>query len=203
MLADREVTLMDLSLLVLVVLIALSTGGLVRVLWLRRRRAEDGSTLWSLVESAIGIFLVVGMLYAAAAQVIVRYLLSDYLTLAWTEELSRLLLVWAAFWGAAIVQRSDDHISMAIVFDLLPANIQLAVRLLGDLAVLTFLGVAVWYGWRTAQSVLAVPTVTLGLPVAVFAAAVPVTGVLMIGSTINLMILRIRRQPIRSQVQEV
>src|SRR5947207_8208374 len=91
---------------------------------------------WLDVESFVGFFCMLGMLYASAAQVIVRYGLSDVVELPWTEELSRLLLVWAALWGAAIVQRGDDHIAMTVVYDWLPRPLKVAVLLLGDLVAL-------------------------------------------------------------------
>jgi TRAP-type C4-dicarboxylate transport system permease small subunit len=187
---------MDLSLLFTVLVIALSTVGLTWLLSAHWRRTRGNATLWRLVETGAGLFLTVGMLFAAALQIIVRYAPAGAFALPWTEEFSRLFLVWAAFWGAAIVQRSDGHLSMAIVFDLLPLNAQTALRLFGDVVVLAFLGVVVWEGWWTAQSFLDVPTVTLGLPLAVFPFSVPVGGGLMVVHTLRVMIRRIRGQPI-------
>ncbi|MBI3965857.1 MAG: TRAP transporter small permease [Chloroflexi bacterium] len=152
---------------------------------------------WSFVENAIGLGLMLGMLYAASAQVVIRYALADLITIPWTEEFSRLLLVWGAFWGAMMVQRSDDHLNVPIVFNLFPPRVQLAVRLLGDLAILAFLMVIVWYGWQAARLQLG-SGISLDLPVALFGYSVPVCGAGMMLYTIGLMIRRVRRQPIES-----
>ena len=65
-----------------------------------------------------------------------RYLFSDEIDIPWTEEFGRLAMIWAAFWGAAMLQRADDHIRMSAVYDLLPAALQKAVRVFGDLLVI-------------------------------------------------------------------
>jgi C4-dicarboxylate transporter, DctQ subunit len=173
------------SLLLAIGIVAAVTAALlwlIRADWMRRARPT-----WSLIEKAVGLFCMLGMLGASAMQVIVRYALADRVELPWTEELSRLLLVWAAMWGAAILQRSDDHIAMTVVFDWFPARGQLALRLLGDVVALAVLGVVVWFGWSTAVRQLAMSTVSLGLPIAVFIAPVPLAATLMIVHTLVLM----------------
>jgi TRAP-type C4-dicarboxylate transport system permease small subunit len=160
--------------------------------------------MWGWVEAALGLFLMLGMLYAAALQVTIRYALADVITVPWTEEFSRLLLVWAAFWGALLTQRTDEHISVTIVFNLLPPPAQRAVLIFGDLMTLGFLAVVVWYGWQAAQLQHAIATITLGLPVAAFAYVIPVAGVLLVGYTVRLLILRLQGKPVaRPLVQEV
>jgi TRAP-type C4-dicarboxylate transport system permease small subunit len=139
-----------------------------------------------------------GMLYASAAQVIVRYLLSDMIELSWTEELSRLLLVWAAMWGAAMVQRSDDHITMTVVYDWLPTPLKRAVLLLSDLVSLGVLSVIAWYGWTLAQRQMGMSTVSLGVPISVFIIPVALSATIMIVHTLILMGRRFREVPVAS-----
>lgn len=181
------------SLLLMIGVIAASAAGL---LWLVRDDwAPRGRPTWRLVEHAIGLFCMLGMLYASAVQVLSRYALADHVDLPWTEEFSRMLLVWAAMWGAAILQRSDDHISMSVVFDWFPARGQLVLRLLGDVVALAVLGVVAWYGWQTAIRQLVMSTVSLGLPISVFIAPVPVAATLMIVHTLVIMSGRLRGLP--------
>lgn len=193
---------MEMGIQFMLIAIVLSAIGLTWAISSHGRQAGFGASLWTLVEMGVTFFLMMGMLYVAATQVIVRYWLSDYLTLPWTEELSRLLLVWAAFWGAAVLQRSDDHIKVTLLSALLSPRAQLVVRLFGDLVALVLLTVVVWHGWGVARSLLEVSTITLGTPVAAFAYSVPVCCAMMIVSTIRLMRWRIQSKPIQSILEE-
>lgn len=63
----------------------------------------------------------------------------------WAEELSRLLLVWGTFAGAAILVHRRQHIAITVLTDMLPP----AVRHLQQTVVLLFIAalaaVIVWY----------------------------------------------------------
>ena len=183
----------------LLVVAALVATWLLREEW-RGRGGEGGIDFWKIVEDTVSHFLLLAMLVSAALQVIVRYLLSDTITMPWTEEFGRLVMVWGALWGAAQLQRSDDHISMSVVFDLLPPRAQLAVRLFGDLVTLGVLVPIVWYGWKSAVALDIMYTIALGIPLSVFAYPIPVAGALIVLHTISLMVRRIRGVPIRSSV---
>jgi TRAP-type C4-dicarboxylate transport system permease small subunit len=185
-------------------MIGVIAASAVGLLWLVRNDwAPRGRLTWRLVEHAVGLFCMLGMLYASSVQVLTRYALSDHVDLPWTEEFSRMLLVWAAMWGAAILQRSDDHISMTVVFDWFSPRAQLALRLLGDVVALVVLGVVAWYGWQTALRQLVMSTVSLGLPISVFIAPVPVAATLMIAHTLVIMSRRLRGLPVADRAEPV
>ena len=183
----------------ILVIAALAASWSLRAEWLGRR-GEGGIDLRKAVEDTVSHFLLLAMLASAALQVIVRYLLSDTLTMPWTEEFGRLVMVWGALWGAAALQRSDDHISMSVVFDQLPPRAQLAVRLFGDLVTLGVLLPVVWYGWKSAVALDVMYTIALGLPLSVFAYPIPVAGALIVLHTVSLMVQRMRGVPIRSSI---
>lgn len=181
---------METGTILLVILAVLSALGLTWTVRSQWRRAALMITIWNLLETGIGIFLVMGMLYLGTTQVIVRYALAEHLSLPWTEELARLFLVWTAFWGAARVQRSDGHLAVAVLFNLLPPSARLVARLFGDVVALAFLAVVVWQGWWSAQLRLDVSMISLALPSALFAFSVPICGAVMIVHSILLMIVR-------------
>ena len=187
------------ALVLLLVVVALFLSWLLRGEWLNRE-GRGGPDLWRVVEDTVSHFLLLAMLMSAALQVIVRYLLSDTITMPWTEEFGRLVMVWGALWGAAQLQRSDDHISMSVIFDQLPSRAQLAVRLFGDLVTLAVLVPVAWYGWKAAVALDIMYTIALGLPLSVFAYPIPVAGSLIVLHTISLMVRRIRGTPIHSTV---
>lgn len=159
-------------------------------------KAVRPASFWEGVEIWLSLLLIIGLLIFCGLQVVVRYWLSDYVTLAWTEEIARLFLVWAAMWGAAILQRSDDHIRMTVFVDALPLGAQRSIDILGDLVVLAVLGVITWYGWITAWQLRLMLTVSLGIPVSAFALAVSVCGTLMVVHTLRNLVHRIHgRKP--------
>src|SRR4029079_1450861 len=133
---------------------------------------------WVLTEAFVGLFVMLCMLVSSALQVFVRYLFSDDIDIPWTEEFGRLALIWAAFWGAAALQRVDDHIRMSAVYDLLPSALQKAVRMFGDVLVLLVLAPIVWLGWETARNLDIMNSISLGLPLSIFAYPVPNGGAL-------------------------
>jgi TRAP-type transport system small permease protein len=146
---------------------------------------------WGLSEAFVGLFLMLCMLVSSALQVLVRYLFSDDVDVPWTEEFGRLAMIWAAFWGAAALQRVDDHIRMSAVYDLLPAPLQKAVRVFGDVLVLIVLAPIVWLGWETARNLDIMSSISLGLPLSIFAYPVPIGGALMMVHTMALLIGRL------------
>jgi TRAP-type C4-dicarboxylate transport system permease small subunit len=148
---------------------------------------------WRVVEDSICVFFVTGMLAAAALQVVARYAFADSISIAWTEEYLRLLLVWGVLWGALIVQREDDHICMSVVLDILPARSQWILRLAGDVVMFGCLGLLFWYGAENSANLLGIYTTSLGLPVAAFSLAIPLVTGLMLVFTAATFIRRLRR----------
>lgn len=147
---------------------------------------------WRAIEDLASLALMLAMLVSAVVQVVVRYAFSDQIDLPWTEEFGRLAMIWAAFWGAATLQRADDHISMTVLYDLLPAGVKLPTRLLGDLCTIAVLVPVVWLGWQNAEALSIMSSISLGLPIAVFAYPVPIGGALMLAHTLVNMVRRLR-----------
>jgi C4-dicarboxylate transporter DctQ subunit len=76
---------------------------------------------WSIFASAMLAFYLV----------ILRYFFGKGLT--WGSEAVILLVVWSAFFGAAIAIRKKSHIELEVVRDLLPPAFRLPVVVLADL----------------------------------------------------------------------
>jgi TRAP-type C4-dicarboxylate transport system permease small subunit len=162
---------------------------------------DAGFDWWRMFEDGVSQFLMVAMLAAALLQVVARYALSDYISVPWTDEFGGLAMIWAALWGAAVLQRSDDHITMSVVHDLLPPSARLCVRVLGDIVVIAVMAPMVWLGWRSAGALAIITTPALGFPVSVFAYSVPVTGAVFILHTLVLTIQRLRGRPVASSFE--
>ncbi|MHA6631786.1 TRAP transporter small permease [Pseudonocardia sichuanensis] len=128
--------------------------------------------------------LLIGVLATVLLQVVMRYFLNSPLT--WTDEATRLQLVWLTFTGAVLAYRLGKDIAV-------DALEQFATRrgwtwvARGASAVvqLTVLLVAVAFavaGWQLTVQTMDRETPALGIPVATFYAAVPTAGVLLLVS---------------------
>ncbi len=189
------------DLIVLFVLTVLGALAITRVL--RGDWWPEGGRLdyWKLFEDTVSHCLLLGMLVSLALQIGIRYALSDYVTAPWTEEFARLVMVWLALFGAASIQRSDDHISMGILFDILGDRAKRWVRVFGNVVTILVLIPVVWYGWKTAVSLNVMYTIALGVPLSAFAYPIPIAGALMIVHSVMLIYRRLRNEPIRSSLE--
>lgn len=158
--------------------------------------------MWTAIERVCSAVFLLIMVSVSSLQILVRHVPSDVFDFFWTEEFSRLLLVWFTFWGATVLQRSSDHISLSIFADVLPQAWQRLLHLLSDVLVIVVLTYLAWYGGAAAQLILDQQTVGLGITLAVFAYSVPVCSILMIFYTLNVMWRRIRGKPLEAAVPE-
>ena len=106
-------------------------------------------------------------------------------TLDWADEIVELVFAWMVFLGAAAIWRSHEHITI----DFLPlalAGTRMGRVLEVGIGVLAigFLTAFTWYGWLfTAQSQ-GNTSPMLTLPRPLWYAAIPVSGLVMIGYTL-------------------
>ena len=156
------------------------------------RRTDGTMDWWGVAEGALSQFFILTMLVSAGLQVFVRHYFADTVDLPWTEEFGRLALVWAAFWGAAGLQRIDDHIRMTVIYDLSSPGVQKTLRVFGDLITLAVLAPLIWLGWETARSLDIMHTISLGMPLSTFVYPVPVALALMFIHTVVILISRFR-----------
>ena len=97
------------------------------------------------------------------------------------------MMVWAAMWGAAALQRTDDHISMTALYDAASEPLKRLILAISDLATLAVLVPIVYWGWENARALDIMTSISLGLPLSIFAYSVPVTGAIMILYTLRLL----------------
>ncbi|SFR06455.1 TRAP transporter small permease [Poseidonocella sedimentorum] len=75
-----------------------------------------------------------------------RYVLND--TPTWVEQVSLLLVMVIAFFGAAVGVREHTHLSVIIFRNMVPAPVRLGMVILSDLLMLIFGALMFWYGWE-------------------------------------------------------
>jgi TRAP-type C4-dicarboxylate transport system permease small subunit len=104
--------------------------------------------------------------------------------LVWTEELARILYIWACYLGAPVATRRGNHVTITFVLERLPRSLSHIVGLgIQAVSLLFFLQLAI-LGAVLAVKSHSVEAITLPIPWSLIYLAVPVSGVLMILQTI-------------------
>jgi len=137
------------------------------------------------IEDGIGALLLAGTLIVVIVQVVVRFLLYRWVETAWADEIGRALLVWTCFWGAVLVTREGQHITVDILYERLGLSGQRALRALGDVVMGAFLVLIVWKGFPILHDSLRRPSPATNLPFFIFDGALWVSSVLMIGHVVG------------------
>lgn len=146
------------------------------------------SLLIRAIECVVIVFMAV-----VVGIVIAETLLRDILdvTLIVTDELSRYLMVWTAMLSAALLVADDGHIKIEVVLQAVGPRLRRLLYVCAQLVVLAFLGVLVYASLLVMPSIAQQNTVTLGVSIAWFYAALPVTGALMIVLTVHKLVQRL------------
>lgn len=108
---------------------------------------------------------------AVCAQVAARYAFGY--SPVWSEELSRLLLVWVVMIGAAVSVRHGTHIRVDVLLAALPARVRRAWFLFVDAMILVLFAVLVVAGIDAVQFNHTMRSLGFQWPMSVLIAAVP------------------------------
>ncbi len=115
-------------------------------------------------DAAAAIFLIIITALTFTA-VVMRYVLS--MPFPGSFDVSRLLLGVAIFWGIAVGAYRREHISVDLLYSVMPARAQRIMNLFGDILFAAFMGLFSWMLLRQVMSVQASGQTTfeLGIPV--------------------------------------
>lgn len=123
--------------------------------------------LWAVVrviaEAAI-VLLFLAMVASAMGQVLARYVFN--VPLRWSEEMARYLFIWLSFLGAWLAWARRDHLGIDLLLESLPERAAQVLRILVELAVLTFAALSMYYGQRILAISAGQPSAVLRIPMA-------------------------------------
>jgi len=131
----------------------------------------------------IGMCITVG---SVVLGVIFRYFLRD--ALVWSEEVARYAMIWVSMLGGGIAFRLGAHVAVDFLVNALPDGARRVIIFAGQLGMLVFLVVVVWYGIDVTQQVSGQRTAALRISIAWAYSAVPIGAALMIYHLIAIMI---------------
>lgn len=103
------------------------------------------SNMLARTAGIVANILLLCMISAIGIQVVARFVLGA--PTVWSEELARFLLVAITMLGSAVLIERNDHITIDIFVDLMPAAVRPWVAWLRDAVTLTVCGLLAYYGW--------------------------------------------------------
>jgi len=105
-----------------------------------------------------------------------RYVMNQ--TPTWVEQLSLLLIIWVSFLVAAVGVREDNHLSVEMFRDALPARARFATLIAADLLMLAFGALMAWHAWSLVSFGWTTKIALIGLPEGLRSLAMVVCGTL-------------------------
>ena len=126
--------------------------------------------------------------------VLVRFF--PVMSMGWADEIVELAFAWMVFMGTAAVWRSNEHITIDFIPQaLVGTRAGRALDVIIGVLVLGFLAVFTWQGWFLMLQSRGNTSPMLTLPKPLWYAAIPASGVLMIGYTVSRTLKAIRSTP--------
>jgi TRAP-type C4-dicarboxylate transport system permease small subunit len=125
------------------------------------------------------VCLLVALAAVVCLGVFFRYVLND--PLVWYDEFASYLLVWLTFYGAVVAHYHGRHIAFDLFVEKLAPGPRRAVDVAGELAIIGFQFVLLYYGWILTERMGDESTISLPwFRVAWVNSVMPVTGALML-----------------------
>jgi TRAP-type C4-dicarboxylate transport system permease small subunit len=90
------------------------------------------------------VVLLTAMTIVVVVGIVARYIL--LISIPWTEELARYLMIWTGFVGFGVAYRKRELIAVRLFIDKLPPHLFRITFLISDIACSIFLIIAVIYG---------------------------------------------------------
>ena len=113
----------------------------------REEEGIDMKRFFDSLEKSLRIALLVlvsGIVVTTMLQIVARFILM--VSIPWTDELARYLMIWASFVGLGVAYRKKELISVAFFREKLPLNLLKVTLLISDLLCSIFAIVIVTYG---------------------------------------------------------
>ncbi len=129
---------------------------------------------WILIITTIIIVLLVFL------QVIVRFTFN--ISVGWSAELSRYLLIWITWISMSYTIRKNDHIRIMLIVERLPEKLQKIIEVIVIVAWASFAFVMAYVGTEVVQTIklMGQKTSTLGISMWIVYLIIPIGGVLML-----------------------
>jgi len=148
-------------------------------------------TIVTNIEEWTLFIIVISALLALFANVILRY--GFNYTLAWSEELVRIVIIYSTFVGASVAIKQRAMIKIDAVVQIFP-KLKPGLTLYSNILMLVFAGMMVFYGYKMThlQFITNQKTIIMQIPLVIIYSIMPVMGVMVFIRTVQVIIQDIR-----------
>ncbi|MDZ7667233.1 MAG: TRAP transporter small permease [Desulfotignum sp.] len=131
--------------------------------------------------------IVITALIALFFNVVLRY--GFNYTLAWSEELVRIVIIYSTFVGASVAVKQRAMIRIDAVVQIFP-KLKKGLTFYTNILMLVFAGMMIYYGYRMTHLQLLThqKTIIMQIPLVIVYAVMPVTGMMVFLRTIQVMV---------------
>jgi len=147
----------------------------------------------------VTILLFTGIILLTLLQILTRYF--SLATLPWTEEVARLLLIWATFFAVTIIIGRRDHINIDFFYKRLPKKFQFFDDILIEICFFLFSVVAMYFGYLVSKAASTDFNTSLKFSSMLFYLPIPISGffnIFFITSNIISLVKNRGRQEVKS-----
>ncbi|MCT6924477.1 TRAP transporter small permease [Metasolibacillus sp.] len=142
-----------------------------------------------IINKAMG-YVLMAMLAVMTAiifwQVFSRFVVGS--SLAWSEELSRFLMIFMIFIGASLALRGNELISVELLLEKLAGTPRKVLVIIIQLVSIVFFIILIKYGYAMAESFSNQKAPSLGVSMQIIYLSLPLGGILMLINSIACMI---------------
>jgi len=144
-------------------------------------------TIVSNIEEWTLFIIVMAALLSLFANVILRY--GFNYTLAWSEELVRIVIIYSTFVGASVAVKQRAMIKIDAVVQIFP-RLKPGLTFYSNILMLIFAGMMIYYGYQMThlQFETSQKTIIMQIPLVVIYTIMPVMGVMVFIRTVQVMI---------------
>ncbi|WP_110928450.1 TRAP transporter small permease [Bacillus massiliglaciei] len=157
---------------------------------------------YSLFEDLLSGFFLLSGLALIFYEVIMRYIFNSPST--WITEVSTVMVTWGILFGLSVALRDKHHISVDILYSVLPQFLQRKVDYFANLVGIVFCGFYAWSGIALVIHTLETGQTSMdtGIPLWMYYLAVPISGVLFLVRFVeNFIVVRKSRKKTDAVIQ--
>jgi TRAP-type C4-dicarboxylate transport system permease small subunit len=127
--------------------------------------------------STFCMITIAGLTIIVFIQVATRFL---NISVPWTEELARLLLIWLTFIGSSLAFQQKMHLSVNYFVNLATKNLRTMIGLLIQGLMIIFFSILVVYGFKLTMGSMGSTSSTLQWPMGLFYSVIPLSSIISI-----------------------
>lgn len=158
------------------------------------KKQESGKiTFWTVSDTILQVstcIMLAGILILMTLQIIMRYFFNH--PLQWTDEISRMCMVWMTFLGSVLAFRNRAHICVDLITNSLPERAGKTLTVIADVLTAAFLILLAVFGFKYAKMHIKTVSLVTGIRKGISYSVIPVSAVWMLLYLVRNMINRFK-----------